>query len=67
MGSAECKPSAQQRGDAAHIRQYDENLNQHKDNVETRRTCNEIIHGKEMEHEPKYDPFLTEQKDKRGL
>ncbi|CAF1180489.1 unnamed protein product [Adineta steineri] len=65
MGSAECKPSAQQRGDAAHIRQYDENLNQHKDNVETRRTCNEIIHGKEMEHEPKYDPFLTEQKDKR--
>ncbi len=67
MGQAECKPSAQQCGDAAHICQHDDNNKREVLQPQERQKCNEIIHGKNMQHQPKYDNFLKDQKEKHGL
>jgi FixJ family two-component response regulator len=60
-------PSPQQRGDAAHIRQNDDNKNRTTLTTQERQMCNSVIHGRSMNHEPKYDPKLNDLKKKNGL
>uniref|UniRef100_A0AC34FP39 Uncharacterized protein n=1 Tax=Panagrolaimus sp. ES5 TaxID=591445 RepID=A0AC34FP39_9BILA len=60
-------PSPLQRGNAAHIRQNDDNKNRTTLTNQERNFVNSVIHGKSMNHEPKYDPQLNQLKKKNGL
>ncbi|CAF1131202.1 unnamed protein product [Didymodactylos carnosus] len=64
MGQAEGKPSPGQRGDAAQLRQYNDNNNRTKLTKDEHNKCNEIIHHPSLKHTPKYDGFLDATKQK---
>ncbi|CAF0790925.1 unnamed protein product [Adineta steineri] len=58
--------SAQQRGDAAHIRQKDDNSGKTMLTSKERQFVNSVIHDKSTEHNPKFDSGLEKLKKKSG-
>lgn len=63
MGSVQGKPNAEQRGDAAHIRQMDDNSRTNTDQTKLPQQdwqfCSKVIHDPDMNHSPQYDSHLN--------
>jgi hypothetical protein len=59
MGDVQGKPDAGQRGQAAQIRQYDDNSKKTKLTSAERNTVNAVIHSPDLKHTPKLDKPLN--------